>query len=388
MAGVSDTLVAVPAAPEPAPRAGLRALLASMRYPLTVFAVSRVGVYALLAAAGWTSRVPRESGLSYHGLFAPLGQWDAVWYGWIAQHGYDPAIGHGNAAAFFPLYPLAWRVVSVLPGPMSLWGSLLSSALFAAALCLLYAITRGRYDERLARRTVLYLAIFPLTFVFALPYAESMFLLLALGAFALSWHGRWWPASAVGALAVLARPVGIALLPALAWRRYRTEGLRWRAYLPLLLLPVAEIAFFLYLGWRTGNFMANPEAQERGWGRGVSILPWVVVHTLWHDVIEGGHLRFLVHIGFTLLWCGLFYKAWRMRMPGEYLIFAALAVLLPTSGGLLVSMGRFGMVAFPLFWALASWGEEERVDTFVKTSFPLLLGTLVMITYTARTFTP
>jgi Mannosyltransferase (PIG-V) len=388
MAGVSDTLVAVPAAPEPAPKPGLRALLSSMRYPLTVFAVSRVAVYALLATAGWTSRVPRESGLSYHGLFAPLGQWDAVWYGWIAQHGYDPAIGHGNAAAFFPLYPLAWRVVSILPGPMSLWGSLLSSALFAAALCLLYAVTQGRYDERLARRTVLYLAIFPLTFVFALPYAESLFLLLTLGAFALTWHGRWWSASAVGALAVLARPVGIALVPALAWRRYRADGLRWRAYLPLLLMPAAELAFFLYLGWRTGNFMANPEAQERGWGRGVSILPWVVVHTLWHDVIQGGHLRFLIHIGFTLLWCGLFYKAWRMRMPGEYLIFAALAVLLPTSGGLLVSMGRFGMVAFPLFWALASLGEDERVDTFVKTSFPLLLGALVMITYTARTFTP
>jgi hypothetical protein len=388
MAGVSDTLVAVPAAPEPAPKAGLRALLASMRYPLTVFAVSRIAVYGLLATAGWTSRVPRESGLSYHGLFAPLGQWDAVWYGWIAQHGYDPAIGHGNAAAFFPLYPLAWRVISALPGPMTLWGSLLSSALFAAALCLLYVITRARYDERLARRTALYLAIFPLTFVFALPYAESLFLLLTLGAFALTWHGRWWQGSAVGALAVLARPVGIALVPALAWRRYRAEGRRWRAYLPLLLMPAAELAFYLYLGWRTGNFMANPDAQERGWGRGVSILPWVVVHTLWHDVIEGGHLRFLIHIGFTLLWCGLFYKAWRMRMPGEYLIFAALAVLLPTSGGLLVSMGRFGMVAFPLFWALASWAEDERVDTFVKTSFPLLLGALVMITYTARTFTP
>ena len=74
MAGVSDTLVAVPAAPEPAPKAGLRALLASMRYPLTVFAVSRVDVYGLLTAAGWTSRVPRESGLSYHRLFTPLKQ--------------------------------------------------------------------------------------------------------------------------------------------------------------------------------------------------------------------------------------------------------------------------------------------------------------------------
>jgi hypothetical protein len=387
---VSGTLVAEPAAPEPDPpaRPDIRALAASLRYPLTVFALSRVAVYALLAAAGWTSRIPRQSGISYHGFFAPLGQWDAVWYGWIANHGYDPAIGHGNAAAFFPLYPLIWRVVGVLPGPMALWGSLTSTLLFAAALCLLYTVTEGRYGARIARRTVLYLAIFPLTFVFSLPYAESLFLLLALAAFALTWHDRWWWGSVAAALAVLARPVGIALLPALAWRRYRTEGRRLSAYLPLLLLPLAELAFFLYLGWRTGNFMASPDAQERGWGRGVSALPWVLVYTLWHDVIEAGHLRFVIHILFTLLWCGLFYKAWRMRMPAEYLIYAALLVLLPTSGGLLVSMGRFGMVAFPLFWALAEWGEDERVDTLVKTSFPLLLGALVMITYTARTFTP
>ncbi len=87
-------------------RPRVRALLASLRYPLTVFAVSRLAVYGLIAAAGWTARVPRQSGLSYHALFGPLGQWDAVWYRWIADHGYDPAIGHGNAAAFYPLYPL------------------------------------------------------------------------------------------------------------------------------------------------------------------------------------------------------------------------------------------------------------------------------------------
>jgi len=93
-------------------------------------------------------------------------------------------------------------------------------------------------------------------------------------------------------------------------------------------------------------------------------------------------------MGFTVLWCGLFYQAWRMRIPGEYLIFAALLILLPTTGGLLVSIGRFGMVAFPLFWALADLGEDGRVDTLVKTASPMLLAALVMITYTAHTFTP
>ena len=53
-----------------------------------------------------------------------------------------------------------------------------------------------------------------------------------------------------------------------------------------------------------------------------------------------------------------------------------------------MSIGRFGMVAFPLFWALAELGESEGIDTLVKTAFPMLLAALVMITYTAHTFTP
>jgi mannosyltransferase PIG-V len=279
MAGVTDTAVEPPveppATPAGSPKPAREGWLATYRYPLTVFALSRVAVYLLIAAASWTSRIPRESGVSWHGLFGALGQWDVVWYRWIADHGYDPAIGHGNSAAFFPLYPLLWRPLSILPGPMELWGSLLSTVLFGAALCLLYRITLGRYDEAMARRTVLYLSIFPLAFVFSLPYAESLFLLLALGAFAFTWYGRQWEGAAVGALAVLARPVGIALLPALAWRTYRRHGLRVRPYLPLLLLPLAELAFFAYLGWRTGDVLANVHAQERGWERGVGVLPYV-----------------------------------------------------------------------------------------------------------------
>jgi len=209
MAGVTDTAVEPPSLPVGSPEPAGQGWLATYRYPLTVFAASRVAVYLLIAAASWTSRIPRQSGVSWHALFGALGQWDVVWYRWITDHGYDPAIGHGNAAAFFPLYPLIWRPFSILPGPMELWGSLLSTALFGGALCLLYRMTLGRYDEAIARRTVLYLSIFPMTFVFSLPYAESLFLLLALAAFALTWYGRQWAGAGAGAMAVLARPVGI-----------------------------------------------------------------------------------------------------------------------------------------------------------------------------------
>jgi hypothetical protein len=357
-------------------------------YPLAVWAASRAAVYLVLAAQSWSERRPRQTGVSWHTLFGSLGDWDATWYEWIARNGYDPSIGHGNTAAFFPLYPLLWWPFTALPGPATLWATMLSSLLFAAALCLLYRITEGRYDRGMARRTVLYIAIFPLTFVFSLPYAESLFLLLALAAFALTWHGRWWSGSAVGALAVLARPVGIALIPALAWRRYRECGPKPLAFVPLLLLPAAELGFFAYLYWRTGDPLAHFHAQVRGWGRGISVLPVVIVKTAW-DTVHDGHLRYLAHIGFTLLWCGLWYHAWRrLRVPAEYLIFAALLILLPTTGGLIVSMGRFGMVGFPLFWALADLGRDERIDTAVKVAFPLMMATLIFISFGPRTFTP
>jgi hypothetical protein len=105
--------------------------------------------------------------------------------------------------------------------------------------------------------------------------------------------------------------------------------------------------------------------------------------------VSAAHFRYLVHVGFTLLWCGLWYHAWRrLKLPAEYLIFAALLIILPTSGGLIFSMGRFGMVGFPLFWALADLGKDERVDTVVKLVFPLMLAALVFVTFGPRTFTP
>ena len=372
---------------EAAGLARIKAPLRAYRYPIVVWAASRLAVYLLIAMQGWTSRVPRDSGVSYHAFFASLGDWDAVWYRWIAQFWYDPSVGHGNTAAFFPLYPATWWTLSWLPGPMTLWGTILSSLFFLAALCLLYRMTLGRYDQKMAQRTVLYLAIFPLSFVFSLPYAESLFLLCALGCFALTWHGHRWSGAAAGALAVLARPVGIGLIPALAWRTWKQDRWRWQSYLPILLLPAAEIAFFGFLWWRTGDPRALFHAQVRGWGRGASILPVVFVKALGNAFLDG-HLRYLAHAAFTVLWCGLFYKAWKMKIPGEYLIYCAALVILPTTGGLLVSIGRFGMVGFPFFWALADLGRSERVDTLVKTVSPMLLAALIFITYGPRTFTP
>jgi hypothetical protein len=364
--------------------------LRAHHYPLTVLVATRAGVYVLIAAAGWASRQPASAGLSYDALFSPLGRWDASWYRWIALHGYDQAGAHGhhrNVVAFSPLYPLAYRVASALPGPMTLWGSLLSTVLFGAALCLLYDLGLRSLDRNTTRRAVLYLAICPLSFVFSLPYSESIFLALVVGAFALIAAGRTRAACALAALAVLTRPVGIALVPAFAWRIHRA-GAPPRAYLPLLLPVAAQATFFAYLAVHTGDPLAPLHAQQHGWHRSVSILPVVFIHTFGHAILHDPSLAAVTEVAFTLLWGVLLLHGLRMRLPGEYLTYAALAILLPTSSGTLLSIGRFGLVAFPLFWALAHLGRSPRIDALIKVTFPILLAASIFLTYTTTSLTP
>ena len=88
--------------------------------------------------------------------------------------------------------------------------------MFLPALMALHRLTRERFGDVIARRTITYLAISPLSFVFSMVYTESLALLLICGTFLLLERRRIVGACAVGALATLARPVGIILAPAIA----------------------------------------------------------------------------------------------------------------------------------------------------------------------------
>jgi hypothetical protein len=359
------------------------------RYPLGIALASRALVYLLLALASWQTRLPDSRLSSFATWFSALGRFDASWYRWIALHGYDRAGAHGhhaNVVAFSPLYPTAYRAVSAIPGPMTLWGSLLSTVLFTGALCALYDLGCRTVGAEKSRRTVVYLAFAPLSFVFSLPYSESLFLMLVVGAFMLTHAQRPWPAAVLSALAVLTRPVGIALLPALAWHATRTRKPA-RAYLPLLLPLGAQAGLVVYFAIHTGDPLAQLHAQHHGWHRSPSLLPIAFVRIAAH-VIDSGDVADAINVAFTLLWAGLLVHAWRMRLPGEYLVYAALAILIPTSTGTLLSIGRFGLVAFPVFWALADIGRRSHIDAAIKLLLPALLTLVVMLVYVTTELSP
>ena len=311
-------------------------------------------------------------------------RWDSHWYLRIAVDGYAEA--PSSTPAFFPLYPgLVAGLGRLLAGHYVLAGVLLSLAACLVAFVLLHRLALERLGADGACRAVLYLAIFPTALFLGAVYSESLYLALALAAFLLAERGRFLGAGAAAGLAMLTRPVGIALLPALVLLAWRSPERR-RALLGVAAsLPLAAV-YPLLLGLWIGEPLAPLRAQEGIWERTLS---WAgPLGGLWDgagalaDTDPARTFALNVQqLAFTVLFLALATLAWR-RFGAPYGVFALVSIAIPLSFPAerfpLLSMSRFGLVVFPLVLALATLGARQRVHEAIVAVSALLLGVAVV----------
>jgi hypothetical protein len=397
---------------------GLRA----RRDAIEVFAMSRLLVLAVATVAALKANlahsefdVPAVSqpfgGWPLDGLFtvlfSTLAQFDAVYYLTIARDGYDAAGPQGPA--FFPLYPLATRVVSgwgATPETVLIAAYVVSLASFAGALYLLHRLVELEIGRELARPVLLLVAFFPTAVFFSAPYTESLFLLLSVGAVYAARRGRWAWAGGLAALASATRVPGVALLVPLALlylygpradaapeveRRRRAWTPRYRPRPDLLwlaLVPVGLLAYAGYLELSGDDALAFLHAQEGAAGRDFDFplaAVWDGVHAAGagvRAVAEGaaetapaGHN--LVNLAFLAFAAIATVGAFR-RLPVAYGAYVVAALLPPLSspypGEPLLSLPRFVAVLFPLFMWLAMACEERRLTDRALIASAILLG--------------
>src|SRR5215472_13764852 len=111
--------------------------------------------------------------LSSHTILFSWYRWDAARFGTIAIEGYK---NYYNSA-FFPFFPLLEYVVStILHKGILVSGMLISNLAFLGTLIVLYRFVETEFDIDTAKRTTLYLAIFPTAFFFFAAYNESVFM--------------------------------------------------------------------------------------------------------------------------------------------------------------------------------------------------------------------
>jgi hypothetical protein len=323
-------------------------------------------------------------------------RWDSDFFLRIAQNGYD-----GASAAFHPLYPALVAVLGrVLLGHYLLAGLIVSLACCLGSFLLLYRLAEERLGPAGGQRSVLYLAVFPMSLFLQAVYSESLFLLLVLAAFAFAERNRFASAGVLAGLAILTRAAGIALLPALALLAWRERD-RLRALGGVALaLPVAAV-YPLVLWQQVDDPWAFSHAQDR-WHRHVS--PAGPLGGIWDGAVSAwrGLEQFVVGHGthvaganpmhaaaenlqaflFLVLFVALTVVAWR-RFGAPYGLFAAVSLAIPlsypSSRWPLLSLPRFGLVIFPLFLALAALTSgRPRLHNAVVACSALFLGVAVV----------
>jgi hypothetical protein len=356
------------------------ALDAAAAFLPTVLAGKAVAFVAnlLFPAAG-----PRnfEMPFASRKLAETFAAWDSGWYWHIARYGYFYDPNGQSSIAFFPLYPLLMRLLAWPFGgsDRALWlaGIGLSLASFALALVVLHRLAESVLGGREpARRTVLYVAVFPFAFFFTQIYTEGLFLLLSVSAVTAAVRGRWLWAGLLGALTALTRPNGILIavplvLLALAGRPgLRTLALRGAA---LLQVPLGLGLFCLFVQRLSGDPLGWLHAQQH-WGYTLGNNPWVELMRI-IDAVErlgpygyffGDPLAFyyllhgLVALGFVALVprvfsrCGLALGA-----------YAALSLAVPLTGNALEGIGRYAATLFPVFMLLGTIRSRRAHETLL-----------------------
>ncbi|MBL0704808.1 hypothetical protein JJE72_04710 [Sinomonas sp. JC656] len=261
-----------------------------------VYAASRVVSFAILAAAAlqqgsnpWLGAQPDY----WH--FVQI--WDSEWYGRIVEGGYPSVLPRSatgelqqNAWAFYPVYPLLVRALGALPGlPWQAWAQIVALVAGFAAAVVLYRLFRHRADHGDALWGVAFVALFPVSAILQIPYAESLGLLFL--AWALLWivERRYLAAMPAVALAALTRPVGVPLALMLGGLfvvrlmqtvRQRPSERATAAELArlaaLTAVGVASAAAWPLIAWAVTGVPDAYTATETVWRGGplVPFLPW------------------------------------------------------------------------------------------------------------------
>ncbi|GEJ56874.1 mannosyltransferase family protein [Anaeromyxobacter diazotrophicus] len=360
------------------------ALAAAVLYP---FLLTRAGLllvawFAAQFAPSWTYFDPTGAARGWSRLpwlaLDVWGRYDTAWYLDLARHGYRPPaelLREQSNLAFFPLYSWLVRAGTALLPPAARAGEAgpylvavaLANACALLGLALVYLVVRDAFsDERLARRTALYLLLFPAGFFLSCAYTESLYLALAAGTFWLAQRERWAWAAATGLLLGLTRASGILVAPALgllylSQRGWRLRAVRWDA-LAITAAPAGLLAHAVHLALLTGDPLALFHAQA-AWHRAVAA-PWrtllepAAFHPKMGPLELAGAVLFLA-LGLALL-------ALRRWALAAFALLSLAPVLL---SGTLMSATRFLAVVFPAFIPLAKAGEREAVDRAVVILF-------------------
>jgi len=284
-----------------------------------------------------------------------LVQYDSGHYLRIAQNGYQQL----PDAAFLPLFPLSVLYVERIIASYG-WAGLVAAWLaLGAAVVVLYKWVEFELRERGIRMTpwltLGLLAIFPTAFYLAIPYTESLFLLVNVSALYAYRRGNYGLAAVCAALASLTKYQGAVLAVFFAADYWFSQKRDWQKLLPVAGALSGLGVYMTFLHANYGSFFEFLRAQKE-WGR---------LHgSPLKNFAESFRVEYLWFL--PVLAAGL--RAVYKYLGKAYFWYTLAFVLLPLSSGRLDGLSRYMLSAVPLFLGLAIAYHNSR-NGLLKTAY-------------------
>jgi Gpi18-like mannosyltransferase len=198
-----------------------------------------------------------------------LGCWDSGWYLNVAKNGYTflSSCQDQTAFGFFPLYPMAMRLLGAVIGDQFIAGIIISNLLlFIASFFLFLLSDRICQNKKTAMLSVLILYFFPGSYLLSGVFSESAFICFSVMCFYYFETDDYALCGISGFFLTLTRPFGVLILLPLCLRYMQRNGLQFRLRsLFLLLIPMGILSFFAYCYFMTGDFLFYVHAKQLGW---------------------------------------------------------------------------------------------------------------------------
>jgi len=369
---------------------GVASQARSYAFPAIAYVVWRVVQLAVVLGFGGQNALRQTTGLpplSHPGFFL----WDGAWYQRILDAGYRPLAGSSQQPVnFFPLLPWLTRAVRVVVRSELGAAILVTTIASFAAVVLVFEVMRHWKGEAVARWTIVLLLAFPTSFFLWEFYTEALFIALTAGALLAMMKRTVWLAGFLGGLAAMTRPPGILVLLVLAvmyleQRRGLHPDVLW------LGLCVAGIGVvMLVMRQQTGSALAFTRGSE-AWGRHLA-LPWTPVDTTLRAYLHGTGPRLGAWSGSTAsalgsardvvatyLFLALFVVSLFRPWPWSARVLILTMTLAPIVTGIVQSMSRYVLAAWPAFGVAADLRASERARVLrVVTLISIVLSVAVL----------
>jgi len=375
----------------------LGAALAALRWPLTIYAATRV-LYLLIALI---DTVWHQTPLA-----AEASNWDGAWYIALTVLGYP---GHAlhiqSTLGFLPLYPLTiWVVGQVLSSSYAFAGLVISLVGGAVATVLIQRLATLWWGDQAGRRAVLFFCLFPGSIVFSMVYSEGLLLPLIAGCLIALERKRWLLAGCLAGVATAVGPTALPIIPACAVAaglELRRAGWHDRearkALLAPALAPAGLVAFALFLWFWTGTPFASYIAQHHGWSERTTLaaIPHIASH-LGHEIARfhtfrhpGINLNYVSGVIGTvfLLWAWSLIVRVKPRISAAAITWTLFLTFEIFTSSMVPPNPRMLITAFPALMVVAYHLRGKAFNRLLGVSTVLLVA-MSLVTYVGTALRP